>query len=77
MPILGDFDLSLDADKVLWGQGADPAAIRARRPALAGGVIAEGGPLLKPELLYKRFPVTGLCHERLSLAGGDHAQGRQ
>jgi hypothetical protein len=73
MPILRDLDLALDADKVLWGQGANPAAIRARRPALADladAVIAEGSPLLEPVLLYERFPVTGLRHDRLSLAGG-------
>jgi hypothetical protein len=78
MPILRDFDLSLDADKVLWGQGANPAVIRARRPALAdlaGEVIAEGSPLLAPVLLYERFPVTGLRHERLELAGGGSLSG--
>jgi hypothetical protein len=78
MPILRDFDLSLDADKVLWGQGADPTVIRARRPALAalaGEVIAEGSPLLAPVLLYDRFPVTGFRHERLSLAGGGSLSG--
>jgi hypothetical protein len=78
MPIIRDFDLSLDADKVLWGQGANPAAIRARRPALAdlaGEVIAEGSPLLEPALLYQRFPVTGIRHERLELAGGGSLSG--
>jgi hypothetical protein len=78
MPILRDFDLSLDVDKVLWGQGANPSVIRARRPALAalaGEAIVEGSPLLAPVLLYERFPVTGFRHERLSLAGGGSLQG--
>ena len=73
MPVLRDWDLALDADKVLWGQGADPAIIRARRPrlaALAEAVIEEGRPLLAPAILYRRIPVVGLRHERLLLAGG-------
>ncbi len=60
MPILQDWDLVLDADKVLWGQGADPAAVRVRRPKLveaAENAIAEGRPLLAPAVLYERFPV--------------------
>ena len=73
MPVLRDWELALDADKVLWGQGADPAIIRARRPrlaALAEAVIEEGRPLLAPAILYRRIPVVGLRHERLLLAGG-------
>ncbi len=73
MPVLRDWELALDADKVLWGQGADPAIIRARRPKLvaeAEAVIEEGRPLLAPAVLYRRIPVAGLRHERLLLAGG-------
>ena len=72
MPVLRDWDLALDADKVLWGQGADPAIIRARRPmlaALAESVIEEGRPLLDPVVLYQRIPVAGHRHERLVLRG--------
>jgi hypothetical protein len=78
MPILRDWDLALDADKVLWGQGADPAAIRARRPilaTLAGEVIAEGSPLLAPVLLYRRIQVAEVRHERLVLADGGSLSG--
>ncbi len=70
MPILRDWDLALDADKVLWGQGADPAVIRARRPklaAMAERVIEEGRPLLESAVVYERFQVTELRHERLGL----------
>ena len=73
MPILKDWDLALDADKVLWGQGADPAGVRARRPKLvaeAEKVIEQGRPLLNPIVLYQRFPVIELRHEQLLLAGG-------
>jgi hypothetical protein len=51
MPVLRDWELALDADKVLWGQGADPALVRVRRPrlvAIAEATIAEGRPLLTP-----------------------------
>jgi len=73
MPVLNDWELALDADKVLWGQGADPARVRARRPKLAEiaeAAIAEGRPLLAPVVLYRRIPVVGLRHERLLLEGG-------
>lgn len=78
MPVLRDWDLAIDADKVLWGQGADPAMVRARRPrlaAIAEAAIAEGLPLLAPAVLYHRIPVEGLVHERLMLAGGGVLRG--
>ncbi len=78
MPVLRDWDLAVDADKVLWGQGANPAVIRARRPALARiaeEAIAEGSPMLAPIVLYDRFPVEGLQHERLRLSGGRSLRG--
>jgi len=70
MPVLRDWDLALDADKVLWGQGADPAVIRARRPKLAEvaeRAIEEGRPLLAPAVAFERFPVQELRHGRLLL----------
>jgi hypothetical protein len=73
MPVLRDWQLELDADKVLWGQGADPAVIRVRRPKLvaaAEAVIEAGRPRLSPAVLYRRIPVVGLRHEQLQLAGG-------
>ena len=78
MPVLRDWELAFDADKVLWGQGADPARVRARRPklvAVAEAAIAEGRPLLSPVVLYRRIPVAGLRHERLLLADGGVLQG--
>jgi hypothetical protein len=78
MPILTDWDLTIDADKVLWGLGADPAAVRARRPklvALAESVMETSRDLLAPAVLYRRFPVSELRHERLLLAGGGYLAG--
>ena len=78
MPVLRDWDLALDADRVLWGQGANPAVIRARRPKLAElaeRAIEEGRPYLAPAVLYRRISVVGLRHERLTLAGSGRLQG--
>ena len=78
MPVLNDWELALDADKVLWGQGADPTLIRARRPKLAvvaEEAIAAGRHLLTPAVLYRRIPVAELRHERLLLAGGGALSG--
>src|SRR5512133_3027330 len=78
MPILRDWDLAVDADKVLWGQGADPAIVRSRRPSLARiaeTAITEGSPMLAPVVLYRSIPVEGLEHERLRLAGGGALRG--
>lgn len=78
MPVLKDWNLTIDADRVLWGQGADPAVVRARRPALVGiaeRAIAEGLLLLAPAVFYRRLQVKGLLHERLTLADGGMLMG--
>ena len=46
MPVLRDWDLALDADKVLWGQGVNPTVMRAGRPKLAALAKA----------VYRRWP---------------------
>jgi hypothetical protein len=78
MRILRDLELTLTADDVLRAQGGDPASIRARRPQfveIAERALAEGLPLLEPAVLYRRLPVAGLVHERLSLDGGGTLSG--
>jgi len=73
MPILRDWNLEIDADMVLRGQGADPRLVRARHPALvalAEQALADGRPLLQPAVAYRQLPVESLRHERLTLAGG-------
>ena len=73
MPVLRDWELALDADKVLWGQGADPA-IGTRPPPQAGGGgrggHREGRPCWRRWCSTERIPVAGLRHERLLLAEG-------
>lgn len=78
MSILREWNLSIDEDMVLRGQGADPSAVRRRRPALvayAQEAIAEAMPLLEPAVAYRVLAVEGLQHERLLLAGGGRLTG--
>lgn len=78
MPVLHNWELGIDADKVLWGQGANPAVLRLRQPRLvqmAEEAIGEGRPLLAPAVLYESFEVTRLRHERLELVGGGSLTG--
>jgi hypothetical protein len=78
MPLLRDWELNLDVDLVLRGQGADPAVIRERRPALAAAAeqaLQEGHALLDPSVAYAVYPAEGLRHERLSLQDGRYLAG--
>lgn len=73
MPILHSWNLIIAVDHVLAGQGANPAVIRERRPAVAAAAeraLEEGLPLLAPIILYQRVSVAGLDHERLRLVNG-------
>jgi hypothetical protein len=61
-------DLGLTIDWILQGQGADPAAIRARRPylvSLAERALHEGLSFLHPKCVVRILPVESLKHERL------------
>ncbi len=72
MPVLRDWSLTLDVDQVLRGQGAEPAAVRARNPRLvkaAAQALEDGLPLLSPAVAYQRAAVRRLRHERLELEG--------
>ena len=66
MPIITRWDLSIDANDVLRGQGAEPAAISLRNPhlvELAAQALEEGRPLLRPRVSYRRLDVEGLTVE--------------
>lgn len=76
--ILLDWQLAIDADRVLRGQGADPEVIRQRRPRLvdiAQRAVDEGSTLIEPAAIYRTFAVESLRHERLSLVGGGRLSG--
>ncbi len=79
MPVWTDWELDLDVDQVLRGQGADPHVIRLRRPALVAvteRALTDGRPLLQPVVAYRDFPVREMRHERLTLEGGGHLAGK-
>ena len=72
--ILLDWQLAIDVDMVLRGQGADPEVIRQRRPRLveiAQRAVDEGVTLIEPVAIYRTFAVESLRHERLNLAAAD------
>jgi hypothetical protein len=71
--VIRDWQLNIDADMVLRGQGADPAVIRARKPRLvdiAERAVQEGSTLIEPAAVYRFAPIETVKHERLVLADG-------
>ena len=78
MTVLDKWDLRLDVDAVLRGQGAEPATIRSRSPRLlesARRALDEGNLLLQPEVQTRRFLVEDLRHERIKLEGDKRLSG--
>ncbi len=79
MPILDHWKLQLTIDDVLRAQGADPDVIRLRRPSLVKSTedaITTGIPLLYPRVLYEKYVVKGLIHERLELYSSSFSNGK-
>jgi hypothetical protein len=73
-----DWQLNIDIDMVLRGQGADPAVIRQRRPRLveiAERAAVEGAALIDSVAVYRTLPITGVRHQHLTLAGGAQLTG--
>ncbi len=71
--VIRDWQLNIDADMVLRGQGADPAAIRVRQPRLveiAERAVQEGSLLIEPAVVYRFAPIEAMRHERLILTDG-------
>ena len=71
--VIRDWQLNIDADRVLRGQGADPAVIRVRQPRLvniAERAVREGLTLLEPAVVYRLALIETIKHERLILADG-------
>ncbi len=78
MPVLTDWDLRLDVDAVLRGQGADPVILRSRNPRLvkfAEQALEEGLPLLKPQVLFETFKIEAVTHAMIKLSGGKRLRG--
>src|SRR4030066_1104663 len=79
MPILDHWELQLTIDQVLRAQGADPEIILARQPNLVKTTqeaITWGQSLLQPTVLYEKYVVSGLTHERLDLVPHDSDHGK-
>jgi len=79
MPILDKWNLELTIDDVLRAQGADPDVIRRRRPGLVKSTeeaIVRWMPILQPRVLYERYPVRSLVHERLDLVAHNSDHGK-
>lgn len=79
MPVLEDWNLTIELDQVLRGQGADPTQISARNPRIvqsAEWALKAGIDLIQPKVLYETLDVDGLKHERLVLKDGSHFSGR-
>jgi hypothetical protein len=78
MPILSQWDLRLDADAVLRGQGADPGILRNRRPQLveiAEQALSEALPLFQPSVVYERYEAKSILHGRIRLNDGKELKG--
>jgi hypothetical protein len=77
MLILNHWEIILTTDQVLRAQGADPEVIRLRRPSFIKSTdeaIAKGKHLLHPIVLFEKFSVKGLAHERLELVSNNSNQ---
>jgi len=73
MELLEDFILSLDEDDILRGEGADPAVVRAKKPALLGPAsiaLGDGSTKLHPLAIVHRTRVVEHRHERILLPDG-------
>ncbi len=71
--VLRDWQLDIDVDMVLRGQGAEASVVRQRRPQLidiAQRAIEDGKQLIKPAVVYLQLAVTSLHHEKLILGNG-------
>jgi len=78
MPILDQWNLQIESNEVLRGQGADPYIVKYRRPHLfdmASKAIEEGITLIHPRVLYERFLVKSIHHMRLELSGNNYLAG--
>jgi len=79
MPQITNIQPEIDVDAVIRGQGADPAIIRQRRPALvklAEQALEEALPLVEACVVYREYAVQGVTHERLLLNGGHRLTGK-
>lgn len=80
MSVRTDWDLHVDVDAVLRGQGADPAVIRSRNQRLvkiAEQALEEGLPLVKPQVLFETFKIESVNRTEIKIAGGERLSGER
>ena len=78
MPVIDTWNLLVDADDVLRGQGADPSIIRVRRPRLyeiAVQALEEGFPLVHPVVQMERYKVDLFLHHQINLSREGNLKG--
>ncbi len=78
MDIWDDFEISLEVDDILRGEGADPLSIRSRRPALVKAAVTAldvGIKYLHPKAITEVVDVVKHVHERVILVGGGELTG--
>lgn len=78
MIIRREWDLEIEVDQVLRGQGAEPDTVRSRSPQLvqlAEQALVEGPSLVQPAVLYQRMDALSLHHKRLQLRGNFELRG--
>ncbi len=68
--IVTDFQLSLEVEHVLRGQGVDPTRARPELVARARDVIDEARSLLAPVAMYTTLPVRDFQHQQIALEDG-------
>lgn len=76
--VVRDWQLEINVDMVLRGQGANPDKIRARNPRLiqtAERALNEGMSLILPQLAFRRMPVRFIRDESVRLEGGGELLG--
>lgn len=70
---LTGWQLDIDTDMILRGQGADPEVVRRRKPRLvetAEQALTEGMRWIQPAVVYRLLGVESLRHETMTLHGG-------
>jgi len=73
-----DWQLNIDVDMVLRGQGVNAAIVRQCKPRLieiAERALVEGLSLIEPAVVYRTLPVETMRHECLTLSGGAQLTG--
>lgn len=78
MELLQDFDITLIANDVLRGEGADPEVVHAKKPALlkaASAALRVGFKKLRPAAILHTARVVEHRHERILLEGDSKLTG--